>query len=190
MPYFYTAIFIMRILFTCIMIVFCTAVQAQTTSSDCLQNSTEAHAFSQKGDVYNGHGKKWFISSYSGINAGYSFFRGGGASFMAAPLGVQLNRKLSNNVYAFVGVTAIPAFLNFNHAFLMASGNKMNTINSFYQPGNFSMYSSASLGLMYINDARTFSISGGISVERNNYPLYYNNQFNTSRQNNNLLFSK
>jgi hypothetical protein len=32
------------------------------------------------------------------------------------------------------------------------------------------MYSAASLGLIYINDARTFSISGSISVERSNYP--------------------
>jgi hypothetical protein len=48
------------------------------------------------------------------------------------------------------------------------------------------MYSSASLGLMYINDARTFSISGSISIERDNYPVYYYNPVNTTKPKNNV----
>ncbi|MGH2563931.1 MAG: hypothetical protein ACRDE5_05430, partial [Ginsengibacter sp.] len=35
----------------------------------------------------------------------------------------------------------------------------------------FGTYSSASLGLMYINDSRTFSISGSIGIERSSNPL-------------------
>lgn len=181
----------MRILFTFVIIFFASATQAQTTLPGSIQNNTVSNSLVQNRDVYNdGPRKKWFVSSYSGITAGYSFFRPGGASFMAAPLGIQLNRRLSNNVYAFAGVTAAPTYLNFNHAFLTADANKLNPFNSFYQPGNFSMYSAATLGLMYINNARTFSVSGSISVEKNNYPSFYNNQFNTTKQNNTLFFSK
>ena len=97
---------------------------------------------------------------------------------------LQLNRRLSNNLYAFAGITAAPTYFNFNRAFLTTDLNKINTRNTFYQPGNFSMYSAATMGLMYINDARTFSVSGSISVERSNYPLFYNNQLNTNKQNN------
>ena len=183
MAYFYTVIFIMRILFTCVIIVFATAVQAQTTLPGGFQNNLGGNAFARDSNVYNsGPRKKWFISSYSGFATGYNFFQRGGTSFMAAPLGLQLNRSLSNNVYAFVGVTAAPTYLNFNHAFLTAGANKLNPYNGFYQTASFSMYSAASLGLMYINNEKTFSVSGSISVERSNYPLFYNNQLNTTRQ--------
>ncbi|KAA9035521.1 hypothetical protein FW778_21425 [Ginsengibacter hankyongi] len=181
----------MRILFTCVIIVFATAVQAQTTLPGSFQNNLGGNAFAGDSNVYNsGPRKKWFISSYSGFATGYNFFQRRGTPFMAAPLGLQLNRRLSNNVYAFAGVTAAPTYHNFNHAFLTADANKLNPYNGFYQPANFSMYSAASLGLMYINNARTFSVSGSIGVERNSYPFLYNNQFNTTRQNNTLFFSK
>jgi len=108
----------------------------------------------------------------------------GSASFVAAPISFQLNRRLSNNLYAFAGITAAPAYFNFNRAFLTTDLNKLNARNMFYQPGNLSMYSAATMGLMYINDARTFSVSGSISVERSNYPLFYNNQLNTNKQTN------
>lgn len=173
----------MRIIFTFLLIVFAITLKAQTNLPGSFQNNIYGSTFARHNNVYDsGAHKKWFISSYSGITAGYSFFSHGGASFVAAPLGLQLNRRLSNNVYAFAGVTVAPTYLNFNQAFLTTDLNKVNTSNSFYQPGNFSMYSAATLGLMYINNERTFSVSGRISVERSNYPLFYNNQFNTTRQ--------
>ncbi|MEO6288870.1 MAG: hypothetical protein ABIO76_03050, partial [Ginsengibacter sp.] len=82
------------------------------------------------------------------------------------------------------GITVAPMYLNFNRAFLTTDLNKVNTFNSFHQPGNFSMYSAATLGLMYINNEKTFSVSGSISIERNNYPLYYNNRSNTTKPDN------
>jgi len=177
----------MRILFTFTIIVFATTLQAQTTLPASFQNNMESSTLVRNTNAHNNSTqKKWFLSRYSGITAGYSFFSHGSASFVAAPLGLQLNRRLSNNVYAFAAVTAAPMYLNFNHAFLTTDLNKVNTFNSFYQPGNFSMYSSATLGLMYINNEKTFSVSGSISVERSGYPLYYSNQLNTMKPNNNI----
>ena len=40
---------------------------------------------------------KWFFSAYRGMSTGISFFRGGSATFITAPIGLQLNRRLSNN---------------------------------------------------------------------------------------------
>jgi len=165
--------------------VFATALQAQTTLPGSFSNNAYGNTFARNKNVHDSSTpRKWFVTSYTSITAGYSFFRGGGASFVAAPISFQLNRRLSNNLYAFAGITAAPTYFNFNRAFLTTGLNKINTRNTLYQPGNFSMYSAATMGLMYINDARTFSVSGSISVERSNYPLFYNNQLYTNKQNN------
>jgi hypothetical protein len=181
----------MRIIFTFFAIIFATTLKAQTTLPASFQNSIESNTFQRNINLHDSIApKKWFISSFSGISTGYTFFRGGGAGYFAAPFGFQLNRRISNKVYAFAGVTVAPAYVNFNSAFLSENTNKGNPFNSFYQPGNLSLYSSARVGLMYINDARTFSVSGSFSVERSNYPLFYNNRFNNAKQNNPILFSK
>ena len=169
----------MRIKITFFAIIFVTTLKAQTTLPGSFQNSIESNTFQRNINLHDSIApKKWFISSFSGISTGYTFFRGGGAGYFAAPFGFQLNRRISNNVYAFAGVTVAPAYVNFNSAFLSTNINKGNSFNSFYQPGNLSIYSSARVGLMYINDARTFSVSGSFSVERSNYPLFYNNESN------------
>jgi hypothetical protein len=46
-----------------------------------------------------------------------------------------------------------------------------------------SMYSRADIGLMYVNDAKTFSISGSIGIERSTYPLLPYYPVNTTSQN-------
>src|SRR6185312_11139114 len=181
----------MRIIITFFAIIIGTTLKAQTTLPGSFQNNIDNNTFNRNINLHDSIApKKWFISSFSGISTGYTFFRGGGAGFFAAPLGVQLNRRISNNVYAFAGVTVAPAYVNFNRAFLSADINKGNTFNSYYQPGNLSIYSSARVGLMYINDARTFSVSGSFSVERSSYPLFDNSRFNNARQNNPILFSR
>lgn len=181
----------MRLIFTIIIIIFATTLKAQITLPGSFQPDIDRNTFVRNSNVYDSIGhKKWYISSYNGIGAGYSFFRGGGASFMSAPLGLQLNRRVSNNVYAFAGVMTAPTYLNFNQAFLTTALNKVNIFNSFYQPHSFSMYSAATLGLMYINNEKTFSVSGSISVERSSYPLYYNNQLNTMKSNKLIPFSR
>ena len=118
--------------------------------------------------------KKWSFSRYTSISTSYTFFKGGNATIIAAPIGLQLNRRLNNNLYAFANVTVAPAYINFNHSFLASGTNKNYQRNGFLSNG-LNIYSSASLGLQYINDAKTFSISGSISVEKSSYPTlpYY-----------------
>ena len=149
------------------------------------QNNLDTRASITNNNKLDSAAKKtWFITSSKSIATGYSFFNGGSAAFLAVPFTFQLNRRITNNVYAFAGVTVAPVYSSFNRAFINTDLNKINGLNSFSRPGNFSMYSAATLGLMYINDEKTFSISGSISVERNNYPLYYNNRTNNLNQKN------
>lgn len=119
-------------------------------------------------------GKKWSFSRYTALSTSYTFFKGGNATIIAAPISLQLNRRLNNNWYAFANVTVAPAYVNFNQSFLTQGINKNYQKNGFQSSG-LNIYSSASLGLQYINDAKTFSISGSISVEKSSYPMlpYY-----------------
>jgi hypothetical protein len=120
--------------------------------------------------------KKWSVSKYTGISTSFSFFNGGNATIVSAPIGLQLNRRLNDNLYAFAVVSVAPAYVNFNQRFLAAPINK-GMQNGFYNSNGFGMYSAASMGLMYVNDARTFSISGSVSIERSSYPVMsYSNQ--------------
>ena len=175
----------MRILLTFIIIVVFTSLKAQTLYPDFQGNIYANNIYNNKHLYDSTDQRKWFISKYAGITAGYSFFKGGNASVIAAPLSLQLNRRLNNNLYAFAGVSAAPSYISFSNAFLNTDLNKVNTNNNFFKTGNIGMYSSASLGLMYINDAKTFSISGSISIEQNNYPVYYYKPVNTTTPNNN-----
>ncbi|HEY5369601.1 MAG TPA: hypothetical protein VIJ75_11470 [Hanamia sp.] len=113
--------------------------------------------------------KKWFVTTYAEMSTGISFFKGGSATYLAAPLGLQLNRRINNNLYAFANVSIVPSFTTFNGNFGSNSFNK-GFGNSPYMTNSFDIHPAASLGLMYVNDARTFSISGSVSAERSYYP--------------------
>lgn len=114
--------------------------------------------------------KKWFISKYVGISSSLVFFNGGNASVFSVPVGIQLNRRLSNNWYAFAGVSAAPSYINFNHSFLTANTPKTFQGNDVFNNNRFDINTRAEMGLMYTNDQKTFSISGSIGIERSNYP--------------------
>jgi hypothetical protein len=118
--------------------------------------------------------KKWSFNSYSAINTSFTFFKGGNAAMVSVPIGVQVNRKLNDNLYAFANVSVAPSYINFNQAFVNSNFGQPGQNNAFTS-NRFGMYSSASMGLMYVNDAKTFSISDSISVERSSYPMvpYY-----------------
>jgi hypothetical protein len=113
--------------------------------------------------------KKWFLTKYAGISSGFVAFKGGSGTFLSAPMGLQINRQLTNNVYAFAGVSVAPTFFHYNSAFYQPAINKNN---SFMNANNFGVYPAAHMGLMYINNERTFSISGSISVSRSSYGNY------------------
>lgn len=125
--------------------------------------------------------KKWSVSKFVGLSQSFIFSKGGNAAITSVPIGLQINRRLSNNLYAFANVAVAPSYINFNHAFTNSNFNKMNTGNMFSGSNSLGIYSSASMGLMYINDARTFSISGSISVDRNSTPFFPVYPVNTSR---------
>lgn len=113
--------------------------------------------------------KKWFVTSYSNVGIGYTIARGGSATIISAPVGLQLNRKLNENLYAFTGVSLAPTYMSLSQPFL-SPGLKSNTMNGL-KPNYFGLNPSVNMGLMYVNDARTFSVSGSISVQRSNYPM-------------------
>ncbi|WP_147204802.1 hypothetical protein [Segetibacter aerophilus] len=127
--------------------------------------------------------KKWSLSKYSGISTSFTFFKGGNATVVSAPLGLQLNRRLNNNLYAFAGVSVAPSYINFNQSFMTSDFNKANQNNPFFKSSSLGIYSRAELGLQYVNDEKTFSISGSIGVERSSYPMPIYSQINSTRSN-------
>ncbi|MEO6730709.1 MAG: hypothetical protein ABIN01_05795 [Ferruginibacter sp.] len=123
--------------------------------------------------------KKWSVNRYSGISTSFIFSSTGNATVLSVPLGIQLNRRLSNNLYAFGGLSVAPAYINFNRSFRSANINKARQNNGFMKSNQLNLFSRAEMGLMYINDAKTFSISGSIGIERSNYPVFLSQQINT-----------
>ena len=166
----------MRITVLLALIIFTTALKAQTLfSGSVVPGSYGARS------AYNAHPedstmqKKWFLTRYNALSASYSFFKGGHASVVAVPVGLQINRRLTNNLYAFANATVAPAYITFTRSFIATDFTKTPRNTRPFQSSTLDMYSSASLGLQYINDEKTFSVSGSIGVERTSYPLlpYY-----------------
>jgi hypothetical protein len=114
--------------------------------------------------------KKWFVSTATGFSTSIHFFKGGHASVLSVPLILQLNRRLSNNWYAFAAVSAAPSYIHFGNSFISNNAGKGWQQNGFMKSGTMGIYSKAELGLMYVNEAKTFSISGSIGIERSSYP--------------------
>jgi hypothetical protein len=124
--------------------------------------------------------KKLYFNTYSAISTGFLFSGGGSASFLSAPVGIQMTRPLSDNVSAFASVSVAPTLFSFNNAF-MGPYNK-----SYPGPGipntyTFGINPAVQMGLMYTNDAKTFSISGSIGVERSSYPVYFPERTNVRK---------
>src|SRR4051812_49416345 len=165
----------MRISLVLIVMMIGSALKAQTVLPGSFMDYTYRGAFAHNIPVQDSLSKKkWSFSKYTGLSASYSFFKGGSASVIAAPIGLQVNRQLTNNLYAFAGVSVAPAFINFNNSTFQSSDfSKANPNSAFLHSNSFGMYSRAELGLMYVNPERTFSISGSIGVERSSTPAFY-----------------
>jgi hypothetical protein len=126
--------------------------------------------------------QKWYFSKYAGVSAGVGFFNGGSTTVISAPIGLQLNRQLNDNLIAFAGISAGPTFFSFNRSFSDPAFNKSYPGTNFQNAYGFGINSRIEMGLMYINDARTFSISGSIGVERGSYPVYPTERRNIKKQ--------
>jgi len=174
----------MRLIFVFILL----AITVSTNAQDVLTGSyailPQQQALINKSHITDSiPGKKWFMSKSIGISTSFGFFNGGNATVLAVPLRIQLNRKINNNLYAFAGVTAAPAYVNFNQSFLSANTNKFPSNNGLFRSNRLDIYSRAELGLMYVNDQKTFSISGSIGIEKSTYPLLPYNQTGIARPN-------
>lgn len=162
----------MRKLFIALLLLVSAVTEAQSVlpaASNKFQTANQA--VTQKNSVKP---KNWFITKCAGINSGFSFFKGGNAFITSLPVGVQLNRRITDNVYAFAGVQVAPSYISFNQSFLNSGINKYTGMAAF-NPNQLMIPAKAELGLMYMNDQKTFSISGSFSVQKSNYPLlpYY-----------------
>lgn len=115
--------------------------------------------------------QKWHLSKYAGLSAGYFSFAGG-VSFLSAPFGLLLSHPLNNNVHAFAGISAAPVFFNANRLYTEPVTNPSYPGYNFSKAYGAGLNARVEAGLMYINDAKTFSISGSFGVERGSYPVY------------------
>jgi len=135
--------------------------------------ATKAQAHPDQGADTNHLQKKWFVTKYAGISTGFVAFKGGSANYLSAPLELMINRQLSNNLVAFGGVSATPYLLQYNDAFYQPAAGKNY---SSMRVNNSGIYPAAKVGLMYISNDRSFSISGSVSVSRSSYygysPIY------------------
>ncbi len=174
----------MRIAFSFIIWISSIPLLAQTALQPGAQDSIQRgigginiHSISSAWD------KKWSLTTYGGISTGFGFFNSAITTYVSVPLGLQLNRRLNNNLYGFTGIFAGPAYASFNRSFISSDVNKLNQSNGFYRTNNLGIYGRAELGLMYVNDARTFSISGSIGVQRSSNPIFNYQPMSTARQN-------
>ena len=102
---------------------------------------------------------------YAGVSAGFAFLNGG-MSWLSAPAGIFVVRPLNNNLVAFGNLSVAPT------VFSMSRFYSSPAAVSPFSYGPYGLSTRMEGGLLYTNDARTFSISGSVSVERDNYPAY------------------
>lgn len=160
--------FRMRLLFVSVMLFFFVSVKSQTVVSPVVSFYPQQTAFNN-GQLHDSLSTpKWFFSKYSSLSTSVSFFKGGNASIFSVPLGLQLNRRLTNNWFAFANVSVAPSYISINPSYL--GGFNKNFSNNPFKQNSFGLYPAASVGVMYMNDAKTFSISGSVSTERGYYP--------------------
>jgi hypothetical protein len=166
----------MRITVLLALIIFTTTLKAQTfMAGNFIPNNYRGGFANTRYAADSSSQKKWFLTRYNALSTTYSFFKGGQAMIVAAPVGLQLNRRLTNNLYAFANATITPGYVSFNRSFIATDFNKAIRNNGLFKSSSLGIYSSAALGLQYVNDEKTFSISGSIVVEKSSYPLlpYY-----------------
>lgn len=140
------------------------------TCSLLLRAQTIQQRFADSSYMHRMQSRKWSVTPYSNISVGISYFNGRSATMVAAPVGLQLSRRLNDNLYAFTGVALMPTYINLGRPF-PSSGIKSYSGNDF-KSGYFGVHPSVNMGLMYVNDAKTFSISGSVSIQKGNDPLF------------------
>lgn len=124
---------------------------------------------------------KWQLKPFASLTAGYMFINGG-ISYLSAPVGLALLRPLNTNWTAYGAATVTPALFNFNGPYPFPAGGPDYRGYPFQRGYGMSLTPAIQGGLIYTNDAKTFSISGHVRIERSNYPVYYpSNRVNTTK---------
>ncbi|MEO6546942.1 MAG: hypothetical protein ABIN94_03055 [Ferruginibacter sp.] len=160
----------MRTIFLLIVLFSVASAKAQVVMPAGLSGFTPTNNMENNRYMNDSLTKKWSLTRYNSISTSFMFFKGGNATIISAPMGLQLTRMINKNLYAFAGVSVAPAYVNFRSAFIGTDYNKMGAGNRFSGASRLGVYSAASMGLMYINNDKTFSISGSVSIERSNIP--------------------
>src|SRR6218665_753464 len=104
----------MRILIAVALMVSSFSLKAQTISPANSFMNFMYPAYWRTSPLMNISDKKWSLNHFATVNTGFSFFNGGSASMVSVPVGLQLTRKLNENLYAFAAVSGGPAYTNFN----------------------------------------------------------------------------
>ncbi|MEO5685633.1 MAG: hypothetical protein ABIQ88_23500 [Chitinophagaceae bacterium] len=176
----------MRLILLLFAVTYVASLQAQAYIPATGMNYMQQGAFNHYNLLNDSNSlqKKWSVSSYAGIGAGIGFFNAGNAAFFPAQIGLQVNRRLNNNMYAFAGISTAPAFFNFNRSVNNTSLHQNYMAAPGFNANGFGIYSGIQAGLMYVNDAKTFSISGSIGVSNSSYPFYpaNRNRLNAQKQ--------
>jgi len=120
--------------------------------------------------------RSWQLQPFASASMGFTFLGGGGVSYMSAPVGVILYRPLNNNFTAFGAAAITPTIFHFSSLYTTPAGYPGNNVTG------LNLNAGVTGGVIYTNDAKTFSISGSISVERGSNPVYIPPVTNTRKQ--------
>ncbi len=118
---------------------------------------------------YRAKEPKWFVTSGVNVVSAISFYHRTPTSWLAIPASIQLNHRLSDHWYAFANLSASPIYQS-----LLPAGGILSNKSLFANPLNprgLGVYSAATIGVYYTNEARTFSISGSLSTSRGYSPF-------------------
>jgi hypothetical protein len=116
---------------------------------------------------------KWQLKPFAGLTAGYMYFTGGSSvSYVSAPVGLALFRPLNTNWTAYGAATFTPTFFNINSFSALPVGDPNYRGYPFRGGYGMGLNPGVQGGLIYTNDAKTFSISGHVRFERNSYPIF------------------
>ncbi|HVU56450.1 MAG TPA: hypothetical protein VHD83_15400 [Puia sp.] len=114
---------------------------------------------------------KWQLKPFASLSAGYIFLNGG-ISYVSAPVGLALLRPLNSNWTAYGAATLTPTFFSINSFSTLPAGDPKYGGYPFQSGYGMGLTPGVQGGLIYTNDAKTFSISGHVRFERNSYPVY------------------
>lgn len=172
----------MRLLLT----IFITMTVLCSTAQNHLPIGTWGYGFTPWQPVlsfpsYNQNNHHLQIRPFASLSAGYLFFNGG-VSYVSAPVGLMVFRPLTNNWTAFGAATVTPTAFSINSLYSAPITDPNHPGYPFSSGYGLGLSTGVQGGLIYTNDARTFSISGSVRFDKTTYPVYPTNGVNSRKQ--------